>query len=56
MAACLAKGRSQLKNAAMEPEIVDLVRCLRSMGANISGEGSNPVTIRGVVKLHGATH
>ena len=56
MAACLAKGRSQLKNAAMEPEIVDLVRCLRSMGANISGEGSNTVTIRGVEKLHGATH
>ena len=56
MAACLAKGRSQLKNAAMEPEIVDLVTCLKSMGANISGEGTDTITIRGVDKLNGATH
>jgi len=56
MAACLAKGRSQLKNAAMEPEIVDLVKCLKSMGADISGEGTKTVTIKGVEKLHGATH
>ena len=56
MAACLAKGRSQLKNAAMEPEIVDLVTCLKSMGANISGEGTDTITIRGVDKLNGTTH
>ena len=56
MAACLAKGRSQLKNAAMEPEIVDLVKCLKSMGANISGEGTKTITINGVEKLQGATH
>ena len=48
MAACLAKGRSQLKNAAKEPEVVDLVKCLKSMGANIAGEGTQTVTINGV--------
>lgn len=56
MAATLAKGTTVLKNAAREPEIVDLVRCLRAMGAQIEGEGSSTITIEGVARLHGATH
>ena len=56
MAATLAKGTTVLKNAAREPEIVDLVECLRKMGAQISGEGSPTIEIQGVDRLHGATH
>ncbi len=56
MAATLAKGTTVLKNAAREPEIVDLVTCLRLMGAQIEGEGTGTITIEGVDRLHGATH
>jgi UDP-N-acetylglucosamine 1-carboxyvinyltransferase len=56
MAATLAKGTTVLKNAAREPEIVDLARCLRKMGARIEGEGTSDITIEGVDRLHGATH
>lgn len=56
MAATLAKGTSVLKNAAREPEIVDLVQCLRKMGAQIDGEGTSEITIQGVDRLNGATH
>ncbi len=56
MAATLAKGTTVLKNAAREPEIVDLARCLQKMGAQIEGEGSGTITIQGVDRLHGATH
>jgi len=56
MAATLAKGTTVLKNAAREPEIVDLVRCLRAMGAQIAGEGTSTIEIEGVDRLHGATH
>ncbi|WP_298854716.1 UDP-N-acetylglucosamine 1-carboxyvinyltransferase [uncultured Ruegeria sp.] len=56
MAATLAKGTTVLKNAAREPEIVDLVECLRKMGAQISGEGTPTIEIQGVDRLHGATH
>jgi UDP-N-acetylglucosamine 1-carboxyvinyltransferase len=56
MAATLAKGTTVLKNAAREPEIVDLARCLRAMGAQIEGEGSPEITIQGVDRLGGATH
>ncbi|MBO9447283.1 UDP-N-acetylglucosamine 1-carboxyvinyltransferase [Ruegeria sp. R14_0] len=56
MAATLAKGTTVLKNAAREPEIVDLVGCLRKMGAQISGEGNSTIEIQGVDRLHGATH
>ncbi len=56
MAATLAKGTTVLKNAAREPEIVDLVRCLRAMGAQIQGEGTSTIEIQGVDRLHGATH
>ncbi len=48
MAATLAKGTTVLKNAAREPEIVDLARCLRRMGAQIEGEGTATITIQGV--------
>ncbi|WP_340110119.1 UDP-N-acetylglucosamine 1-carboxyvinyltransferase [Pikeienuella sp. HZG-20] len=56
MAATLARGVTVLDNAAREPEIVDLARCLRAMGARIEGEGSSRITIEGVERLHGATH
>ena len=56
MAATLARGTTVLKNAAREPEIVDLARCLRAMGAQIAGEGTAEITIEGVDALHGATH
>ena len=56
MAAPLAKGTTVLKNAAREPEIVDLAQCLRRMGAQIEGEGTGTITIQGVTSLGGATH
>lgn len=56
MAATLAKGTTVLRNAAREPEIVDLANCLNAMGAKISGQGTDTITIEGVEKLHGATH
>ncbi|MFP7673761.1 UDP-N-acetylglucosamine 1-carboxyvinyltransferase [Marivita sp. S0852] len=56
MAATLAKGTTVLKNAAREPEIVDLARCLQKMGAQIDGEGTSEITIQGVDRLGGATH
>jgi UDP-N-acetylglucosamine 1-carboxyvinyltransferase len=56
MAATLARGTTVLKNAAREPEIVDLAQCLRKMGAQIDGEGTGTLTIQGVDRLHGATH
>ncbi|MBZ8118083.1 UDP-N-acetylglucosamine 1-carboxyvinyltransferase [Roseovarius sp. LXJ103] len=56
MAATLACGTTVLNNAAREPEIVDLARCLRKMGAHIDGEGTGTITIEGVERLHGATH
>lgn len=56
LAATLAKGTTVLENAAREPEIVDLVVCLRKMGAQIDGEGTSTITIEGVDRLGGATH
>jgi UDP-N-acetylglucosamine 1-carboxyvinyltransferase len=56
MAATLAEGVSIIHNAAKEPEIEDLARLLKKMGAQISGEGSEIITIQGVDKLHGAEH
>ena len=56
MAATLAKGTTVLNNAAREPEIVDLARCLRRMGAQIDGEGTSTITVQGVDRLGGATH
>ena len=56
MAASLAEGITEIHNAAKEPEVVDLVKCLRAMGANISGEGSSVIKIIGVDRLHAASH
>jgi len=56
MAATLAKGTTVLQNAAREPEIVDLADCLRRMGAQIEGDGTDTITIQGVDRLGGATH
>ncbi|MFM9152593.1 MAG: UDP-N-acetylglucosamine 1-carboxyvinyltransferase [Methylocystis sp.] len=56
MAAALARGATLIKNAAREPEIVDLADCLIKMGAKISGEGSGVIEVQGVGSLHGAHH
>ena len=56
LAATLAKGTTVLKQAAREPEIVDLAECLIAMGAQIDGHGTSTITIVGVDRLHGATH
>ena len=56
MAATLAEGHTILENAAREPEIVDLARCLSAMGARISGAGTSVIEIEGVAELHGAEH
>ena len=56
MAAALAEGTTVLENAACEPEVVDLARCLAAMGARIEGAGSATVRIKGVAALSGAKH
>ena len=56
MASVLASGTTRLRNAAREPEIVDLVRVLTRMGARISGAGTSTLCIEGVAALSGARH
>ena len=56
MAATLADGETVLDNAACEPEVSDLAEMLRSMGAEIEGDGTRTIRIRGVKKLHGCRH
>ncbi|WP_164156522.1 UDP-N-acetylglucosamine 1-carboxyvinyltransferase [Sandarakinorhabdus rubra] len=56
MAAVLARGSSCLENAAREPEIIDLCKCLVAMGARIDGIGTDRLEIEGVPHLHGATY
>ena len=56
MAAVLAKGKTRIYNAACEPYLQQLCKMLNRMGANISGIGSNLLTVEGVDKLHGTTH
>ncbi len=56
MAASLCQGETILENVAKEPEIVDLAKCLRGMGAKIEGEGSSVITIEGVDELKPASH
>ena len=56
MAATLARGTTVIENAAKEPEIVDLVHYLQSMGARIEGEGTSVITIEGVDELVPSTH
>ncbi|HEY3812312.1 MAG TPA: UDP-N-acetylglucosamine 1-carboxyvinyltransferase [Caulobacteraceae bacterium] len=55
LAATLAKGETVIRNAALEPEIGDLARCLNAMGAKIEGIDTSTLTITGVSKLGGAT-
>jgi UDP-N-acetylglucosamine 1-carboxyvinyltransferase len=56
MAASLAQGTTIIRNAAREPEIVDLATCLNKMGARIAGAGGPVIEIEGVPSLHGASH
>lgn len=56
MAAVLAKGTTRLVNVAREPEITDLANCLITMGAKISGMGTDTLVIEGVDRLEGTTH
>ncbi len=53
MAATLAEGTTIIENAAQEPEVADLAECLNSMGAGITGHGSNTIVIEGVERLSG---
>ncbi|MGB1220293.1 MAG: UDP-N-acetylglucosamine 1-carboxyvinyltransferase, partial [Alcanivoracaceae bacterium] len=56
MAAALADGVTYIENAAREPEVVDLANCLNKMGANITGAGTDTITIEGVETLNGTNH
>ncbi|MGK9170350.1 UDP-N-acetylglucosamine 1-carboxyvinyltransferase [Inquilinus limosus] len=56
LAATLAKGQTSITNAAREPEVTDLARCLAAMGARIDGIGTDTLHITGVDRLHGATY
>jgi UDP-N-acetylglucosamine 1-carboxyvinyltransferase len=56
MAAALAQGTTVLENAAKEPEVIDLAEMLIKMGANITGAGTDVITIVGVEKLNGTSH
>jgi UDP-N-acetylglucosamine 1-carboxyvinyltransferase len=56
MAATLARGTTEIENAAREPEVGDLADCLNKMGARISGAGTSRIVIEGVEKLNGARH
>ncbi len=56
MAATLAQGQTIIENAAREPEVVDLAKCLNAMGAKISGAGTVTLIIEGVEELHGCHH
>lgn len=56
MAATLADGQTIIENAAREPEVVDLACCLRGMGADITGDGTDTITINGVKDLHSCSY
>ena len=56
MAAALAEGQTILENVAKEPHVVDVANFLNSMGANIKGEGTDVIRIRGVSRLHGTEY
>ena len=55
MASVLAKGRTEIYNAACEPHVENLAEMLNAMGAKISGAGTNRILIEGVERLHGCT-
>ena len=56
MAAVLARGETEIVNAAREPEIADLADCLNAMGAKIEGHGTDTIKVQGVDELHAANH
>src|SRR5260370_19950710 len=56
MAAVLADGETVVENAAREPEVTDLVVMLRKMGAQMCGDGTSTLRVRGVDELHGTEH
>lgn len=56
LAATLAKGKTTIENAALEPEVVELAEALNSMGARVKGAGTDLIEIEGVAKLKGLTH
>ena len=56
MAAALARGTTVIENAAREPEVIDLANCLNSMGAQISGAGTDTIVIDGVERLRGTRY
>ena len=56
MAATLAEGRTVIENAAREPDVVDLAKCLIAMGARVSGHGTDTITVDGVERLHGCRY
>ncbi len=56
LAAVLAEGTTVIENAAREPEVVDLIKMLKNMGADITGEGSSEIVINGVSKLKSTNH
>ena len=56
MAACLAKGITTINNAAQEPEVTDLIRCLKKMGAKITGENTSSLIVEGVDHLDGCEY
>lgn len=56
LAATLAKGTTEIRNAALEPEVVDLAHCLNEMGASIFNAGTSTIEIEGVDSLYGTMH
>jgi UDP-N-acetylglucosamine 1-carboxyvinyltransferase len=56
MAAALAEGTTILRNCALEPEVTDLVTLLQKMGADISGQGTGTIVVRGRTSLQGTAH
>lgn len=56
LAACRAKGRTVIENAAKEPEIIDVATLLNAMGASIKGAGTDVIRIEGMAQLHGCRH
>ena len=56
MAACLAQGETVLENAAREPEVADLAKCLIAMGARIRGHGTDEIVVEGVERLGGVDY
>ncbi len=56
IASCLAEGSTVINNAALEPEVVDLARCLKKMGGEIEGVGTSTLVVRGTEFLDGGTY